>query len=374
MTYCLLGIFDLNMPLLYGEEEKAFQRLQEEIIRSSADLSILAWTATPKGPSQTYSPLVSSVFAKSPADFSHCGAYERMLSSEICEFSISNTGMKIRTNLPSHYGLLEEVLYIYELPLDCCENGKELSIHLRKIGRHQYLRRDPGVIVDYKPAMFSASPLLDLYLLTRLPQPFSHEVSVPMETLMKSARPHTLEITLPATARRSGMWPPDSFDNEDKVFFINGNAGHNLNIMNFSWRPDDTGSNKMLPGLVDCSIIALNWAASNREIPQFSIVNSTEQDDKLRVIRDYTAENIPSTEFLIRQITEADIPRSHQLVVYLRGCNQATVLTIVPRIESKQIAGCKIRYCSEVRIHGKVFDKDSIPEVQPTWWDWRDKK
>jgi hypothetical protein len=26
-AYCLLGIFDINMPLLYGEEEKAFQRL-----------------------------------------------------------------------------------------------------------------------------------------------------------------------------------------------------------------------------------------------------------------------------------------------------------------------------------------------------------
>lgn len=41
-SHCLLGIFNLHMPLLYGEEEKAFQRLQEEIIRSNADLSILA--------------------------------------------------------------------------------------------------------------------------------------------------------------------------------------------------------------------------------------------------------------------------------------------------------------------------------------------
>jgi hypothetical protein len=42
-AYSLLGLFDLNMPLLYGEEEKAFTRLQEEIIRASPDLSILAW-------------------------------------------------------------------------------------------------------------------------------------------------------------------------------------------------------------------------------------------------------------------------------------------------------------------------------------------
>lgn len=45
MAYCLLGIFDINMPLLYGEGDKAFQRLQEEILRESSDHSILAWDA-----------------------------------------------------------------------------------------------------------------------------------------------------------------------------------------------------------------------------------------------------------------------------------------------------------------------------------------
>ena len=43
-AYCLLGLFDVNMPMLYGEGgRKAFQRLQEEIIRTSNDNSILAW-------------------------------------------------------------------------------------------------------------------------------------------------------------------------------------------------------------------------------------------------------------------------------------------------------------------------------------------
>ncbi|KAF4337080.1 heterokaryon incompatibility protein het-E-1 [Fusarium beomiforme] len=44
IAYCLLGIFDINMPLLYGEGQvKAFKRLQEEIIRSTDDESIYAW-------------------------------------------------------------------------------------------------------------------------------------------------------------------------------------------------------------------------------------------------------------------------------------------------------------------------------------------
>ncbi|CAJ0545979.1 Ff.00g094520.m01.CDS01 [Fusarium sp. VM40] len=44
IAYCLLGIFDINMPLLYGEgQTKAFKRLQEEIIKSTDDESIFAW-------------------------------------------------------------------------------------------------------------------------------------------------------------------------------------------------------------------------------------------------------------------------------------------------------------------------------------------
>jgi hypothetical protein len=47
ISYCLLGIFDVNMPLLYGEgEEKAFSRLQEEILKHSNDQSILAWSSS----------------------------------------------------------------------------------------------------------------------------------------------------------------------------------------------------------------------------------------------------------------------------------------------------------------------------------------
>ena len=41
-AYSLLGIFDVNMPLLYGEGQKAFIRLQEEILRQRNDESLFA--------------------------------------------------------------------------------------------------------------------------------------------------------------------------------------------------------------------------------------------------------------------------------------------------------------------------------------------
>ncbi|GAW15015.1 hypothetical protein ANO14919_044230 [Xylariales sp. No.14919] len=44
IAYCLLGLFNVNMPLLYGEGAMAFVRLQEEIMKVSDDHSIFAWT------------------------------------------------------------------------------------------------------------------------------------------------------------------------------------------------------------------------------------------------------------------------------------------------------------------------------------------
>jgi hypothetical protein len=44
VAYCLLGIFGVNMPLLYGEGAlKAFRRLQEEIMKIQEDQSIFLW-------------------------------------------------------------------------------------------------------------------------------------------------------------------------------------------------------------------------------------------------------------------------------------------------------------------------------------------
>ncbi|KAF2993357.1 hypothetical protein E8E13_001411 [Curvularia kusanoi] len=42
-AYCLLGLFQINMPLLYGEGARAFHRLQEEIMKTSTDMSIFMW-------------------------------------------------------------------------------------------------------------------------------------------------------------------------------------------------------------------------------------------------------------------------------------------------------------------------------------------
>ncbi|KAI0394205.1 heterokaryon incompatibility protein-domain-containing protein [Xylariaceae sp. FL0594] len=47
-AYSLLGIFDVAMPMIYGEGgDKSFYRLQEEIMKRTTDHSILAWEIFP---------------------------------------------------------------------------------------------------------------------------------------------------------------------------------------------------------------------------------------------------------------------------------------------------------------------------------------
>ncbi|KAI6023010.1 hypothetical protein PISMIDRAFT_59438, partial [Pisolithus microcarpus 441] len=65
-AYSLLGLFGVNMPMLYGEGSKAFQRLQLEIIRVSGDHSIFAWNR--KGQLDEY----GSVLADDPSCFRGC--------------------------------------------------------------------------------------------------------------------------------------------------------------------------------------------------------------------------------------------------------------------------------------------------------------
>lgn len=103
-AYCLLGIFSVNMPLLYGEGRQAFVRLQQEIIKASEDQTILAW-----GYNRAIwydNPL--AVFARSPAHFRFCGNLDKGGSifqapdidrDTLKAFEMTNIGLRITLTL-----------------------------------------------------------------------------------------------------------------------------------------------------------------------------------------------------------------------------------------------------------------------------------
>ncbi|KAI1305096.1 heterokaryon incompatibility protein-domain-containing protein [Xylaria venustula] len=73
-AYSLMGIFDVNMPLIYGEGRKAFLRLQQEILKVSDDQSLFAWGAPEvfsdmHNFSRVWKPDAYGVFADSPSKF-----------------------------------------------------------------------------------------------------------------------------------------------------------------------------------------------------------------------------------------------------------------------------------------------------------------
>jgi len=97
LAYCLMGIFDVNMPLLYGEGDKSFIRLQEAILQRSSDLSLFAWgEEDPRFGGY-------DLFASSPKDFSQCSTVERICDKAVPEplIVIGNIGIQVTTSLAS---------------------------------------------------------------------------------------------------------------------------------------------------------------------------------------------------------------------------------------------------------------------------------
>jgi hypothetical protein len=92
IAYCLLGLFNVNMPLLYGEgAKKAFIRLQEEIMKDSDDQSLFAWTQ-PSAESTT----LRGLLADSPANFASSGAIVPVRELKKSHpFSTTNAGLRI---------------------------------------------------------------------------------------------------------------------------------------------------------------------------------------------------------------------------------------------------------------------------------------
>ena len=91
-AYSLLGIFDINMPLLYGEGERSFIRLQKEIVRLSNDHSILIWG----GSHLAFFYPRYELFASSPHMFQHCGRVAQLRTRDPrLPFEMTNNGLRI---------------------------------------------------------------------------------------------------------------------------------------------------------------------------------------------------------------------------------------------------------------------------------------
>ncbi|KAG4436230.1 hypothetical protein IFR05_008286 [Cadophora sp. M221] len=156
MSYCLFGIFDVHLPLIYGEGWKAFIRLQEAIILESSDLSIFAWKA------DFADQAIRGVLAFSPSEFRQAGDIQGLDDPLIIapDFVITNKGVKIETFLRQRDGE-------YYMTLQCMdskvrardENQKVLAIRLLKTA-HGYVRHRPTDLTIVSQAQKSTAKFL----------------------------------------------------------------------------------------------------------------------------------------------------------------------------------------------------------------------
>jgi len=138
-AYSLLGLFDVNMPPLYGEGEKAFIRLQLEILKISDDESIFAWAQDNDG---------GGLLAHSPESFRNSGNIRPLLSKgydkygndkdkqsfffkDSDPFSMTNKGLNISLLLIPTVVIQDMVgdatvhRYIFVAPLNCLGPGEK---------------------------------------------------------------------------------------------------------------------------------------------------------------------------------------------------------------------------------------------------------
>ncbi|KAK4495401.1 hypothetical protein PRZ48_013732 [Zasmidium cellare] len=103
MAYCALGLFGINMPLLYGEGSRAWNRLQEEVIRTSNDETIFAWS-TKVNSSRPYSTV--PILAFSPDLFLNNNetAYRMGINYfPRLPYAITNQGLELRLKAGTAY-------------------------------------------------------------------------------------------------------------------------------------------------------------------------------------------------------------------------------------------------------------------------------
>jgi hypothetical protein len=130
-AYCIMGIFDVNMPLLYGEGERAFLRLQEHILQKSDDHSLFAWTRQSALQNLEW----RSLFAASPAEFSGAGGIVEHKPFRTEPYSITNQGLRISLPFVEHSDSMV-IVFLNCYDRNATQRAAPVGIYLENLSRY----------------------------------------------------------------------------------------------------------------------------------------------------------------------------------------------------------------------------------------------
>ncbi|KAK3319270.1 heterokaryon incompatibility protein-domain-containing protein [Apodospora peruviana] len=229
IAYCLLGIFDVNMPMIYGEGQKAFVRLQEEILKRTTDLSIFAWQARQEVAEKV--PKYRGLLATSPDEFSIC---RNIIANEDQfrfddEIILSNKGVKITTGL-SYVGQGR-----FSMDLDCYLvdlEGRQTraAIYLVKVF-HSYVRKSPSLLCNFESSRSTKQPAAPIFLHTTVDQGR-------LASLVSDEEGHRIQFLFPLETSQFCFDDiravPSAYWDENERFFSTFNLGSLVGFVRFT--------------------------------------------------------------------------------------------------------------------------------------------
>ncbi|KAK4443141.1 heterokaryon incompatibility protein-domain-containing protein [Podospora aff. communis PSN243] len=219
MAYCLLGLLEVNMPLIYGEGQDAFRRLQEEVIKKRNDLSIFAWNPTAAEEQGGGRELRScSLLATSPAAFVGSGEYRSYHAASAPEFSMTNKGLRLERDLmliPTRNGL-EYVMRVATCPEPCAHAGShDIGIRLRKIEQGHFVRRLCKTM-EYHP-----KHMKNVQLIPAAPFRLLTDMKLLEGSWTTSIGRGGIQMHTPENTRIVDVLPGESWNAETRFFFPN---------------------------------------------------------------------------------------------------------------------------------------------------------
>lgn len=141
MAYCLMGLFDVHMPLIYGEGKQAFQRLQQHIMEQSADDSLFAFGQRNR---------LSNFLALTPDDFRDCASVF-LVAERLYPYKLTNVGLEIMVQLLPEQDDTKTVV------LNCTgRHGRRMGFHIR-VNEFEGWDSTQGTIGDQRRGAFELS-------------------------------------------------------------------------------------------------------------------------------------------------------------------------------------------------------------------------
>jgi hypothetical protein len=154
-AYCLLGLFNVNMPMIYGEGATAFIRLQEAILNKMTDLSLFGC----KPPAVIRNTAES--WLSLPPNFNTAVPSSSVTTNFVSGDEISCTDMGVKIRTPVEF--VSNGTFIMGLH---CYDENPISGTSRRLGI--YLRRALDTYYRYKPKEIAPTGIISS---TRVPRP-----------------------------------------------------------------------------------------------------------------------------------------------------------------------------------------------------------